>query len=137
MKSDQIFIGNIRQCTKYEEHVMFSSETYIGSELLGGERFGSIEEDDELYKENAILIKLKNGGYVDLDRFNSILDYIRLHRLYTKNGFRLGGLIMSTSAYKSGGLFVDEKSLKSYYPVYEDIKDASILKLKKQINYNK
>lgn len=130
MKSDKIFIGNIRKCTKYEEHVMFSSETYIGSELLGRERFGSIEEDDELYKENAILIKVKNGGYVDLDRFNSILDYIRLHRCCTKNGIRLGGLVISTSPYKLESLFVDEKSLKPYYPVNEEIKDTSILKLK-------
>lgn len=137
MKSDQVFIGNIRRCTKYEENIALSCKTYIDGQLIGCERFGSIEEDDELYKENAILIRVKNGGYVDLERFDSILDYIRLYRLYTKNGFRLGGLIMSTSAYRLDDLFVDEKTLKPYYQTNEEVKDTSILKLKKQINYNK
>lgn len=137
MKSDQVFIGNIRRCTKYEENIALSCKTYIDGQLVGCERFGSIEEDNELYKENAILIRVKNGGYVDLERFDSILDYIRLHRLYTKNGFRLGGLIMSTSAYRLDDLFVDEKTLKPYYQTNEEVKDTSILKLKKQINYNK
>lgn len=137
MKSDQVFIGNIRRCTKYEENIALSCKTYIDGQLVGCERFGSIEEDDELYKENAILIRVKNGGYVDLERFDSILDYIRLYRLYTKNGFRLGGLIMSTSAYRLDDLFVDEKTLKPYYQTNEEVKDTSILKLKKQINYNK
>lgn len=137
MKSDQVFIGNIRRCTKYEKNIALICKTYIDGQLIGCERFGSIEEDDELYKENAILIRVKNGGYVDLERFDSILDYIRLHRLYTKNGFRLGGLIMSTSAYRLDDLFVDEKTLKPYYQANEEVKDTSILKLKKQINYNK
>ena len=44
---------------------------------------------------------------------------------------------MSTSAYRLDDLFVDEKTLKPYYQTNEEVKDTSILKLKKQINYNK
>ena len=88
MKTDQIFIGDIRKCTKYETHTTFSSSTYIGDQCIGCDSFGYIDKDDELYKENAVLIKIKNGGYVDLERFNSILDYIRIYRDITKDGYR-------------------------------------------------
>ena len=45
MKKSKIFIGNIRKCTKYNMHDIF---------CIGGDSFGSIEEDDELYKKDAI-----------------------------------------------------------------------------------
>ena len=83
MKTDQIFIGDIRKCTKYETHTTFSSSTYIGDQCIGCDSFGYIDKDDELYKENAVLIKIKNGGYVDLERFNSILDQ-NLSRYYKR-----------------------------------------------------
>ena len=95
--------------------------------------FGYITKEDELYKENAVLIKIENGGYVDLERFNSILDYIRIHKDITKNGYRLGGLMMSTSAHSRNCLFVDEKSLKPYYTEKQQFEDISVRKLKKQV----
>ena len=131
MKTDQIFIGDIRRCTKYEKHITLSS--MIAN--IGRESFGYIEEDDELYKENAILIKIKNGGYVDLERFNSILDYIKIHKDITKNGYRLGGLMMSTSAHCLDSLFVDEESLKPYYTA-KQTSNLSVHQLKKQIKNN-
>lgn len=133
MKTDQIFIGDIRKCTKYETHTTFSSSTYIGDQCIGCDSFGHIVEDDELYKENAVLIKIENGGYVDLERFNSILDYIRIYRDITKDGYRLGGLMMSTSAHCIDSLFVDEKSLKPYYTDKQQIDDISVHQLKKQV----
>ena len=90
----------------------------------------------ELYKENAVLIKVKNGGYVDLENFNSILDYIKIHQDITKNGYRLGGLIMSTSAHCINSLFVDRKSLIPYYKNKEQDNNISVHQLKKQINNN-
>ena len=115
MKAEQIFIGDIRKCTKYETHTTFSSSAYIGNQCIVCDSFGYIDEDDELYKKNAILIKIKSGGYVDLERFNSIIDYIRIYHDITKNGYRLGRLMMSTSAHCIDSLFVDEKSLQPYY----------------------
>jgi len=34
MKPEQIFIGNIRKCTKYESHTTFQSKTYINGEYI-------------------------------------------------------------------------------------------------------
>lgn len=137
MKTDQIFIGNIRKCTKYETHTTISSSAHIGNQCILRESFGYIDEENELYKKNAVLIKIENGGYVDLERFNSILDYIKIYRDITKNGYRLGGLMMSTSAYSIDSLFVDEKSLKPYYGDNQQINDISVRQLKKQINNNR
>lgn len=130
MKTDQIFIDDIRKCTKYETHHTFSSSTYIGDQCIDCESFGYIKEDDELYKENAVLVKIENDGYVDLEKFNSILDYIKIYRDITENGYRLGGLMMSTSAHSIGSLFVDEKSLKPYYANKQQADNISIRRLK-------
>jgi len=136
MKPEQIFTGDIRKCTKYESHLAFSSETYITGECIGSCGFGYIDKEDELFKENAILIKIKNGGYVDLERFNSILDYLRIYGDITKEGYRLGGLMMPTSAYKADCLFVDADSLKPYYS-NEQEKNISVRQLKKQLKSSK
>ena len=133
MKPEQIFIGNIKRCTKYEEYNTIVGSTYIGNQLICTDSFGYITKEDELYKENAVLIKIENGGYVDLDRFNSFLDYIRIHKDITKNGYRLGGLMMSTSAHSPNCLFVDEKSLKPYYTDKQQFEDISVRKLKRQV----
>lgn len=136
MKKGQIFIGDIRKCTKYDTHTTFSSNCYIGDQCIGCDSFGYIEVEDELYKENAILIKIENGGYVDLERFNSILDYIKIHHDLTKNGYRLGGLMMSERAHCIDSLFVDEKSLKPYYADEIQNNNVSIRQLKKIKNNN-
>lgn len=133
MKPEQIFIGNIRKCTKYETHTTFSSNTYINGECAGCDSFGYIEKEDELYKENAILIKIAKGGYVDLENFKSIIDFISIYRDIEKDGWRLGGKMMSTSSYCLGCLFVDEKSLRPYYNEKQQVSDITVWQLKKQI----
>ena len=132
MKPEQIFIGNIRKCPKYEEHTTFKSQTFIDSDIIDTDTFGYIVSDDELYKENAILLKIKQGGYVDIERLNSILDYIKMRKDITKTGYILGGLIMSTSSHRIDSLFVDETSLKPYYNNKQQ-KNISVRQLKKQL----
>lgn len=131
MKIEQIFIGDIRKCTKYEMHTTFSSNTYIDDQCIGCDSFGYLCIDDEIHKKDAILIKIENGGYVDLERFNSVFDYIKIYRDLTKDGYRLGGLMMSTSAHCIGSLFVDKESLKSYYPDKQQTNNISVRQLKK------
>lgn len=136
MKTDQIFIGNIKKCTKYEPHAVFCSSTYINGKRIVSDFFGGIESEDEIYKENAVLLKIKNGGYVDLERFNSILDYIRIYKDIDKDGYRLGGLMMSTTPLWVNCLFVDENSLKPYYDDKQQSSNISVHQLKKQVRKN-
>ena len=132
MKIDMnnVFIGTIRKCTKYKMHTTFSAGTYIGNVCISEECFGHVETDSTVYKENAKLLKITNGGYVDLDLLNNFLDEIKVKSRITKNGFYLNGLIMSTSANKMDCLFVDEESLIQYEPLKE-IKRPTVKKLKK------
>ena len=78
------------------------------------------------------MLKIKQGGYVDIERLNSILDYIKMRKDITKTGYILGGLIMSTSSHRIDSLFVDETSLKPYYNNKQQ-KNISVRQLKKQI----
>ncbi len=134
MKTDQIFIGNINKCTKYISHTTFSSETFIGDQCISSDSFGYIEKEAEIYKENAILIKLKNGGYVDLENLNTVLDYLKVAKTFTKGGFYLGGIVLSTFAYNEGSLFVDSNSLVPYYAETKKNENISTRQLKKQLN---
>ena len=136
MKTEQIFTGDIRKCTKYERHTSFESKTYINGVCVDCDSFGHIETDDVLYRENAVLIKIQNGGYIDLDTLNSVLDYIKVKKNIKEDGFILGGLILDTSAHCMDSLFVDSESLKPYYN--NDKKDnISVRKLRKQVKNSK
>jgi len=133
MKPEQVFIGDIRRCTKYETHTTFSSGTYINGECLFTDSFGYIETDNELYKENAVLIKIRENRYVDLERLNSILDYIEI---YKDKMYNLGTIMMPISEYGVDRLFVDHKSLKPYYENTQE-KNISVRQLKKQLKNSK
>lgn len=130
MNPERVFIGNIKKCTKYERHTTFESSTYIGDECISIEHFGFVEQDSVIYKSHALLIQTKNGGYVDLENLNSILDHIKVLKDIAKNGYHLGGLIMSTSPHCKDCLFVDSKSLKPFFENTK-IKNIPIRKLKK------
>ena len=137
MNTDKIFLGDIRKCTKYEVQKMYTFSTYINDQCIGCDSFGYVDCDDELFKEKAILIKIENGGYVDLENLNSILDYIKIYRDIKKDGYRLGGLMMSTSPHCVDSLFVDQDSLRPYYAKDQQVTDIPLRKLKKQVNNNR
>ena len=106
MRKKQIFIGDIRKCTKYGLYPV-----YLKEDSVSGITYDRFEEESELYKKNAILIKISEGDmassrYIDLENVNSALDMLRL-----KNS----NLIMSGSPKCVDELFVDTMSLKHYY----------------------
>lgn len=131
MKTNQIFIGDIKKCTKYDVHTTFSSSMYIGEHCIGGSSIGYVDEEYEIYKENAVLIKVADYAYVDLESLNSILDYIRIYRDMLLRDYS-SGLIISTSAYCINTLIVDENFLMPYYTDERQVEDISIRKLKQR-----
>lgn len=132
MKSDQIFIANLRKCTKHNSHAIFQSSTEINGQSLGEEIFGFVDTEDELYKENAILIKMKNGGYVDIDVLRNYFDYLKLFKDITPNGFVNNGIFLSTMPSKVGDVFVDYKTIEPYYdfPQVENISFRSLKRIR-------
>ena len=133
MKADRVFVGDIKKCTKYIMEPIFSTGVYIGDDCIGGDCFGHTIVESELHKENAILIEF-NGGYVDVDNLKTVVDYIKVHKDITRDGFYMGGLIMSTMAHNSDSLFVDSESLKPY-KTQNNKDNISIRQLRKERNH--
>ena len=56
MKKEQIFIGNIKKCTEYEMVATTSVGIIINGRIVSSDSHGYIKKDDELYKEDVILV---------------------------------------------------------------------------------
>lgn len=105
---ENIYIGNIMRCTKYEERA-----NCVIEDCCGIDTFGHVIEENEVYKENALLLKVAQNGYVDLEQLNSCFDYFKIIKDKTNGGFRLGGLILSMAPWKENDLFVS--NVRRYY----------------------
>lgn len=132
MKPDKVFIGNIKRCTKYISHSRFTGNVFIGEECVNLSSFGYIESEDELYKENAVLVKTKNGGYIDLENFNSILDYLKIYKDDAQRDYNLWKTIMPAHSRGNNSLFVDENSLKPYFNSEDKKEEISIYQLRRR-----
>lgn len=131
MKTDRIFIGNIKMCTKCEFCNVISNNDYIDDKCIGSASFGYIDYEEKIVKENAILIKLKDYFYVDIENLNSFLDYILISGVIINP--ILTNLAILTAPYKKNQLFVDKESLKPYYGNEEKIDNISLKTLKKNL----
>lgn len=127
---ENVFIGTIRECTQYDIHTTFASSAYLGDVCIMEDSFGYIKSDSIVSKKSAKLLKVANGGYVDLDLLNNFLDELKMKSKISKDGFYLNGIIMSTSPNGMGSLFVDESTLVQYKPLKE-IKRPTVKRLKK------
>mgnify|MGYP003307912159 CR=1 FL=1 len=78
---ENVFIGTIRvQAT----HCIFTSRGYIVYACEGEENVTSV------LKENAILLKIKDGEYVDLDLLNNFLDEIKIKKVVIPETVKIG-----------------------------------------------
>lgn len=128
MKSDSIFVADIKKCTSYDTTNLFCCEEYINGKLVGRSGFGYITHEGEVIKKDAILINLKNGGYVDIDSLNGVVDVVKTLKDMRRRGFVTGGKIMSTSPSRVGSVYVCTDSLRPYN---SKEKEVSILQLKR------
>lgn len=130
IKMNSIFTGTINKitsCTLQMSHGMICS-------LGFGTALGHYEIEKETYKEDAILIKVADCGYVDIDSINSIFDQLRIRKCLKKSGgFTLGDIILPdvpSPLAAVGDLYIERKSLQPYQaPIEEDA--ISLKELKK------
>ena len=103
MKLEGLYTGTILKCT------------YINDTLKNDvdESYGFFRYNYEMYKENVLLAKIENGGYVEFDKLNSIINRIKIGKDIHKNGWR-EGLMISTCPGNVGDYFIDANSLESY-----------------------
>ena len=134
MKTNSIFIGDIYVCVKRVEHSLFDSQDINAAIFMGSDSIGHIEEEVALFKKNAILIKTKNGGYVDLAKLDlELLLYISTmskgESFYPSSYPQK--LVMMNSPCGQGSFSIDESSLRPYNEVQNVVeKNISIKKLK-------
>ena len=127
MKIEQILIGDIKKCTRYKEHTTFSINT---GDII--DRIGYTETEGEVYKKDAVILKMNNGGYIDIDNYNTIGKL----RILTSRS-KLGGLVLSKFASYEGCLYID--NLKPYFNDQLQVNKILVKQLKKQrkLNNNK
>lgn len=128
MKGEKIFVGTIMECTEcmYVPHL--EMEDYGVTVAYG---CGHMEAEDRVYKEDAILVRTKNGLYIDVDVLNPLrAAYLCFE---SKNNVRRGDPYMFEGAHGThkGELFVASDSIRPYM-LAEPETDVSIMKLKKK-----
>jgi len=127
MKPNLIFSGSIR---KIESCTL---QTTAAANLLG---FGCgiihPKVETSPYKDDAILIKVAESGYVDIDSIKSIFDLFKIRKLVKNNkSFVLGGIVLSETIpliSKKGDLYVDKKQ---QFEEVQNMEDISVWQLKK------
>lgn len=124
MKIEEILIGDIKKCTKYEEHTTFSINT--GDSI---DRIGYTKTEGKICKKNAVILKMNNGGYIDIDNYNTIGKL----RILT-SGSKLGGLVLSKFANYEGCLYVD--NLKPYFNDQSQVNKSLVKQIKKKRKVN-
>lgn len=125
MKTDLLYIGDIKICTKYERLTFFRSDPI--NQKPDSFTFGLLDEKSEIYKKDAILIKTPNGGYIDLDDFD-LLTSIQLKMMEVSKLFDIYNKILRTQCSWKGDIFVDESSL---IPIARKKQNVSVKQLKK------
>ncbi len=131
MKPDQVFVGDIKRCTSFEFHDDMAVKLERNGQIIDLATFGHIEVEEETIKENAVLIRMKSGQYVDVENLNGTLDYLKACYQGSKKYTSRGGLLLETEPHTRGDVYVDEESLQPYYR--ETMTDSvSFMHLKKQ-----
>lgn len=108
IKKENIFIGNIKRCTKYREVDMNEKDSHES---------GLVYYNSEVYAEDVILVKVSDNpvGYINLRSFESLLDYLKQNNIKDYEGPSLEEAILYTKVNGQGSIWVDSVSLKPYY----------------------
>lgn len=111
---EDVYVGDIYKCTEHRYTPTMENCFCLGEGFDYYGTVGYIVKKGKLYKSNAILVKIKNGGFVDIDSYKTFIDYIKICRDITKNGFILDGIVLETSPHKIDSLYVESDSLVPY-----------------------
>ena len=107
INKENIFIGNLKKCIKFEEKNLLKMES------LGGiDCFGFIEEESEIYKEDVVIIRLCNNPnvYVTLSELKNVISFFDVYDSINKDGISIGKNVLSTMSSYAGEIFVDKNN---------------------------
>lgn len=83
----------------------------------------------QLIKEDACLIKIKDGLYVDIDNIRGLSDRIKLKRELRREKKKRNNLLIHTTGCLVEQLVVDDSEIKQLYP--NENKKIPLRKIKK------
>lgn len=117
---DQIYNGNISEVV----HVDIVTESISPTVAVAK----SVPKT-QLIKEDACLIKIKDGLYVDIDNIRGLSDRIKLKRELRREKKKRNNLLIHTTGSLVEQLVVDDSGIKPLYP--NENKKMPLRKIKK------
>lgn len=117
MSKKEIYIGNILKCTDSTKNspnqLKITTYNYLPSQEETSINFSlyRFEEQYEIYKRDATLIKLGEGIYIDKEDIKSVLDYLNI-LMHRNNLSKIGMKLIGTFPIGYGSLFVEKEKLK-------------------------
>lgn len=127
MKITSICVGNVKKITSIKKFCCGKIETING--LANKVKYEITAED---YKKNAVLIKLGDNKYIDIDNINNVWNFI----LLCTNLIKSKDIVTETLLFhyaSLGELFIDAEN-SEFYDLYEQI---GLLKLKQLVKDKK
>ena len=126
IEPNKVWIGNIIKCTKFKRTTEYNDGNYA---------YGSVEIETEVYKKNAVLIEITNGGFIDLDfiKNESLSDYKKIYNCFNKHGWKCKNIILPTIASEKDSLYVDKKTLIPFFDECNQVEKTSVKQLKKSV----
>lgn len=123
IRPDDVFWGDIKKCTK-EATTIVTKQSYLLDDFeIEANRTQIVPPETEDYKRGAILIKIKDQGFVDLDLLNdSFQTFYHLRKDIQQKEKELKTMIITTYPRKKDDLFVNPGSLQAYYGPDQDFK---------------
>lgn len=111
MKSGNIFTGTIKKCKDVASYNEYGEEHYSGDFRIGSTEIGTLHRYVDVISEKAILIRVREYGYIWLDKVTSKYDELLVNLGVAVNA-------ISTEPFIDNALFIDETTLE---PVFEDV----------------
>ena len=125
MKSNEIFIGTIRQCICINRYEEYGDEKFFPEFEINHNIFGSTEKYTKQITDQAILIRVNENKYIWINHLTSFKD-----DLLVNLGLPIKAI--STKPSCDNDLFVVEDSLKPYFNNTEN-KNISVNKLRRKV----
>jgi len=114
MKITSIYVGNIRKITGLKKIYCGKMETING---LANKVKYEIETED--YKKDAVLVKIVDNQYIDIENINNVWDFILLCLNLTKSKYIVTETLLFHYA-SLGDLLIDKEN-SQYYDLYHQI----------------
>ena len=128
MKKEQIFIGSVNICTKFEKE-----DLIVNSPSGNKYRFPMHNIEAKLFKTNIPLLKLKDDSYVCVDSIDGFKTYMELYNYLVSKGFSSSELVLCSCPSNENEIFVDVKSLTHYYDSENWKENTTIGNVKKDL----